>query len=67
MILSYINQIRDNKFISENISQWKSGVSTIEIVLILVVMIGLAYVFKNQISGVASGIYVSIKQQVGEF
>ena len=65
MIISVINKTRICKFLENG--DFKSGVSTIEIVLILVVLIGLAYVFKNQISGVASGIYASIKSQVGEF
>lgn len=39
----------------------------IEIVLIILVLVGLALVFKNQISGVATGIYSSIKEQVNSF
>ncbi len=45
----------------------ESGMGVIEIVLIILVLVGLAFVFKNQISGVANGIYDSIKTQVEAF
>lgn len=45
----------------------ESGMGVIEIILIIVVLVGLALVFKSQINGVASGIYDSIKEQVKQF
>ncbi len=39
----------------------------IEVVLIILVLVGLALVFKNQISGVADGVYKSIKTQIKSF
>ena len=39
----------------------ESGMGVIEVVLIILVLVGLAFVFKNQISGVANSIYTSIK------
>lgn len=33
----------------------------------MVVLVGLALVFKNQISGVADGVYKSIKTQIKSF
>lgn len=40
---------------------------TREGVKIIVVLVGLALVFKNQISGVADGVYKSIKTQIKSF
>ncbi|MBS7182070.1 MAG: hypothetical protein KH047_01025 [Eubacterium sp.] len=45
----------------------EKGMGVIEIVLIILVLVGLALVFKNQISGVANGVYDSIKSQVNSF
>ena len=45
----------------------ESGMGVIEIVLIILVLVGLALVFKNQISSVANGIYNSIRTQVNSF
>lgn len=45
----------------------ESGMGVIEIVLIILVLVGLALVFKNQISSVANGIYSSIREQVNSF
>lgn len=45
----------------------ESGMGVIEIVLIILVLVGLALVFKNQISAVANGVYDSIKEQVNSF
>lgn len=45
----------------------ESGMGVIEIVLIILVLIGLALVFKNQINGIASGIFNSIKTQIRAF
>lgn len=45
----------------------ESGMGVIEIVLIILVLVGLALVFKNQISAVANGVYSSIREQVDSF
>lgn len=45
----------------------QSGMGVVEVVLIILVLVGLALVFKNQITSVANGIYGSIKNQVGQF
>lgn len=45
----------------------ESGMGVIEVVLIIVVLVGLAFVFKNQISSIANGLYTSIKNQIKAF
>jgi len=45
----------------------KEGMGVIEVVLIILVLVGLAFAFKTQISGVANGVYDSIKSQVNSF
>lgn len=45
----------------------ESGMGVIEIVLIILVLVGLALVFKSQISSVANGVYDSIREQVKTF
>ena len=45
----------------------ESGMGVIEIVLIIVVLVGLALVFRNQINSIANGLYQSIKEQVDKF
>ena len=63
------------RYIMGNISKywrktfWKDekGMGVIEVVLIILVLVGLALVFKNQISGVADGVYKSIKTQIKSF
>ena len=50
-----------------NIIKDESGMGVIEVVLIILVLVGLALVFKNQISSVANGVYMSIKEQVNSF
>lgn len=42
----------------------ESGMGVIEVVLIILVLVGLAFVFKNQISGVANSIYTSDRKSV---
>jgi len=44
----------------------ESGVGTIEIVLILVVLIGLVLIFKSQIRSLLSTIFEQINSQSGE-
>lgn len=43
-----------------------SGISTIELVLILVVLIGLVIIFKSSISELLNTIFKQIKSQAGE-
>ena len=60
--------IIDNlKNIMKRLRKEEKGMGVIEIVLIILVLVGLALVFKNQISGVANGVYDSIKSQVNSF
>ncbi len=44
-----------------------SGMGVIEVVLIIIVLVGLALVFKNQLSAIANGLYKSITEQVKSF
>lgn len=58
------------KDVKEKISKFindESGMGVVEIVLIILVLVGLALVFKNQITSITNGIYNSIKTQVGKF
>ena len=59
--------IENLKNIMKRLRKEESGMGVIEIVLIILVLVGLALVFKNQISGVANGVYDSIKSQVNSF
>lgn len=45
----------------------EKGMSTIEVVLLIVVLVGLALLFKDQIMGIANGIFASIKLQIRSF
>lgn len=45
----------------------KSGMGVIEIILIIVVLVGLAMVFKTQMTGIADGLYKKIRTQVNKF
>ena len=63
-----MRMIIDNlKNIMKRLGKEERGMGVIEIVLIILVLVGLALVFKNQISGVANGVYDSIKSQVNSF
>lgn len=44
-----------------------SGMGVIEVVLIIVVLVGLAVVFKAQITSIADGLYTSIRTQLKGF
>ena len=44
--------------------QDQSGVSTVELVLLLVVMIGLIVIFKDQISSILNSIFEGMEQQI---
>ncbi|MBQ7679601.1 MAG: hypothetical protein IJT34_07110 [Butyrivibrio sp.] len=43
----------------------ESGMGTVEVILIIVVLIGLVIVFKQQIDGLVETIFKSIKEQAG--
>ena len=45
----------------------ESGMGVIEVVLIILVLVGLALVFKRQISGIENSVYLSIKTQIESF
>ena len=63
-----MRMIIDNlKNIMKRLRKEEKGMGVIEIVLIILVLVGLALVFKNQISGVANGVYDYIKSQVNSF
>ena len=63
-----MGMIIDNlKNIMKRLRKEEKGRGVIEIVLINLGLVGLALVFKNQISGVANGVYDSIKSQVNSF
>ncbi len=44
----------------------ETGVSTVEIILILVVLIALVLIFKNQITDIVNNIFTSITSSTGE-
>jgi len=48
---------------------WKdeSGMGVVEVILIILVLVGLALIFKNQITSIANGIFNSITNQVNSF
>ena len=59
-----------NRKIKDKIKEFfvkEDGMGVVEIVLIILVLVGLALIFKNQITAIAGGIYDSIKAQVAEF
>lgn len=45
----------------------ESGMGVVEVVLIILVLVGLVFAFKTQITSIANGIYGSIKAQVSAF
>ena len=47
--------------------QDESCMGVIEVILIILVLVGLALIFKKQIGDIADGIFTSIKTQVGKF
>lgn len=60
VVMNFINKIK------KNVND-ESGMGVIEIVLIILVLVGLALVFKEQISGVVNGVYESINEQIENF
>ena len=55
------------KKILVDFGQDESGMGVIEVILIILVLVGLALIFKKQIGDIADGIFTSIKTQVGKF
>lgn len=45
----------------------EEGMGVVEVILIVLVLVGLALIFKNQIITIANGIFNSIKTQVSQF
>ena len=60
VVMNFINKIK------KNVND-ESGMGVIEIVLIILVLVGLALVFKEQIRGGANGVYESINEQIENF
>ena len=62
-----MNQIKNlGKKISGGIRKfWKdeSGMGTVEVILIIVVLIGLVIVFKEQISGIVEDVFKTIREE----
>lgn len=48
---------------------WKdeSGMGVVEVILIILVLVGLALIFKTQITNIANNIFNSITNQVNSF
>jgi len=48
---------------------WKdeSGMGTVEIILIIVVLIGLVIIFKSQITGVVNSLFGKITNEISNF
>ena len=58
-----------NAFLKEQVNEFlkeEDGVGVIEIVLILVVLIGLVIIFKNEINELLDGIFKEINKQSKE-
>lgn len=45
----------------------ENGMGVVEIVLIILVLVGLAFLFRNEITTITKGIFDSIKGQVRKF
>lgn len=45
----------------------ESGMGVVEVILIILVLVGLAFIFKNQIYAIAQAIFGAIRSQVEEF
>lgn len=61
---------RFNRKLKKNLADFgqdESGMGVIEVILIILVLVGLALIFKKQIGDIADGIFTSIKTQVGKF
>lgn len=62
-----MNRLKKIKYKMRRIMGKKSGMGVIEIILIIVVLVGLAMVFKTQMTGIADGLYKKIRTQVNKF
>ncbi|MCR5837232.1 MAG: hypothetical protein K6G88_12050 [Lachnospiraceae bacterium] len=60
-IYSSLGEIR-NKIV-----RGEDGMGVVEVILIIVVLIGIASLFKTEINGVVKTIFITIKSQVGSF
>ena len=45
----------------------EEGMGVVEVVLIILVLVGLALLFKNQITTITNGIFTTIKEQIKSF
>ena len=59
-------QILGNKVMNKirDFHREESGMGTVEVILIIVVLIGLVIVFKDQISGIVEDVFKAIRQDV---
>ncbi len=48
----------------KNILKNERGIGVVEIILILMVLVGLVLIFKNQILGIAENIFTGINNQI---
>lgn len=72
-MLKQISSLRDSVFFrlhsfaaaAKNKLNDDSGVGVIEVILILLVLVGLVIIFKNQITSLARNIFSNITSQVG--
>lgn len=44
----------------------EDGMGTVEIILIIVVLVGLVLIFRNQLTSLVNGLFVKITQQSGK-
>lgn len=44
----------------------EDGMGTVEIILIIVVLVGLVLIFRNQLTSLVNGLFVKITQQTGK-
>lgn len=72
-MLKQISSLKDSLFLrvrsfaalAKNKLNDDSGVGVIEVILILLVLVGLVIIFKNQITSLARNIFSNITSQVG--
>ncbi|MCD8120032.1 MAG: hypothetical protein LUE29_11255 [Lachnospiraceae bacterium] len=51
----------------ENFVKDESGMGVIEVVLIIVILVGLAVIFKTQITSILNSIFTSLKSTISSF
>ena len=61
------NKKKKFKDLIKKLIKEEDGMGVVEIVLIILVLVGLALIFRNQITAIANSIYDSIREQVGKF